>query len=81
MEISTFFVNFPLNQIQNCSVQEHTWMGETGNNISLDYQLVLVSSSALVCYSRSHYPMLEKLDGQNIAAYENQGTQREFNDH
>ena len=56
-------------------------MSETRDNISLDYQLVLVSSSALVCYSRSHYPMLEKLDGQNIAAYENQGTQREFSDH
>ena len=56
-------------------------MGETRDNISLDYQLVLVSSCALVCYSRTHYPMLEKPDGQNIAAYENQGTQWEFSDH
>ena len=53
-------------------------MSETRDNISLDYQLVLVSS-ALVCYSRSHYTML-KPDGQNIAAYENQGMQREFSD-
>ena len=55
-------------------------MGETRDNISLDYQLVLVSSSALVCYSRSHYTMLEKPDGQNIAAYENQGMQQEFSE-
>ena len=54
-------------------------MSETRDNISLDYQLVLVSS-ALVCYSRSHYTMLEKPDGQNIAAYENQGMQWEFSD-
>ena len=51
------------------------------DNISLAYHLVLVSSCALVCYSRTHYPTLEKPDGQNKAAYENQGKQPEFRDH
>ena len=59
----------------------HAWTGEMEDSISLAYHLVLVSSCALVCYSRTHYPTLDKPDGQNTAAYENQGKQPEFRDH
>ena len=44
------------------------------------YFIFLVSSCALVIVGK-HYPMLEKLDSQNIAACENLGKQRAFNDH
>ena len=51
------------------------------SNKSLVYHLGLVSSCALVCYSRTHYQTLERPHGENIAAYENQDRQPEFRDH
>ena len=34
------------------------------------------------CFNtRTHNPMVEKPDAQNITAYENQGNQRELSDH
>ena len=54
-----------------------------GSNISQYFSRWSPCFGFFVCpyYNRTHYPMLEKPDAQNITAYENQGKQHEVSDH